>query len=240
MITACRPQGLGLPDRPQGPGLPRDRQAFERKTITACLGLLACLALAVGAGCEAKSSPPVAVSQSRLVEAPAPQPDSAASTDDQSDDSVDVQIMDYDGIIKLIESKRGKVVVMDCWSTWCQPCMKEFHNLVELHQQYGPDKLACVSLSFNYEGAKRETPEEHRDEVLDFLRKQGATFDNVIGSVPADDLYKLLQFKTASVPAVFVYDQQGQLARQFSGEVSYDDVRKQVAELLETEPATSE
>lgn len=148
--------------------------------------------------------------------------------------------MDYDAIVKLIDSKRGKVVVMDCWSTWCQPCMKEFHNLVELHQQYGPDKLACISLSFNYEGAKRETPEEHRDEVLAFLRKEGAAFDNVIASVPAEDLYKLLKFKTASVPAVFVYDQQGQLARQFSGEVSYDDVRKQVAELLETEPATSE
>lgn len=231
MITVCRPQGSGLP---------RDGQAFEQKTIPACLGLLACLALAAGVGCEAKSTPPVAVSQSRSVEAAAPQPDSATPTDDESGDSVDVQIMDYDGIIKLIESKRGKVVVMDCWSTWCQPCMKEFHNLVELHQQYGPDKLACISLSFNFEGAKRETPKEHRDEVLDFLRKQGATFDNVIASVPAEDLYKMLEFKTASVPAVFVYDQQGQLARQFSGEVSYDDVRKQVAELLETEPTTSE
>lgn len=240
MITVCRPQGPGLPDRPQGPGLPREGQAFEQKTITACLALLACLALTAGVGCEAKSSPPVAVSQSRSVEAATPQPASPTSTDDGSGDSVDVQIMDYDGIVKLIKSKRGKVVVMDCWSTWCQPCMKEFHNLVELHRQYGSDKLACVSLSFNFEGAKRETPEEHREEVLDFLRKQGATFDNVIGSVPADDLYKLLQFKTASVPAVFVYDQQGQLAKQLSGEVSYDDVRKQVAELLETEPTTSE
>lgn len=204
--------------------------------------LLACLILAGGAGCGLNSSSPPAasVSQSRPAVAPAPQTDAAASTGNESSDSVDVQIMDYDAIVKLIESKRGKVVVMDCWSTWCQPCMKEFHNLVELHQQHGPDKLACISLSFNYEGAKRETPEEHRDEVLGFLREQRAAFDNVIASVPAEDLYKLLKFKTASVPAVFVYDQQGQLARQFSGEVSYDDVRQLVAELLETKPAKPE
>lgn len=194
--------------------------------------LSACILLAgVASGCDAKRSPPSAAPpQTSTDQAAAPAADTAVPN--AAPVEVDVQIKDHEGIVKLIESKRGKVVVMDCWSTWCEPCKKEFHNLVELHQQYGPDKLACISLSFNYEGAKRETPEEHRDEVLAFLREQGATFDNVIASVPAEDLYKLLQFKTASVPAVFVYDQQGELARQLSGEVSYDDVRKVVAELL--------
>lgn len=195
--------------------------------------LSACILLAgVASGCDAKRSPPSAAPpRASTDQAAAPAADTAVP-EAAPVDAVDVQVKDHDGIVKLIESKRGKVVVMDCWSTWCEPCKKEFHNLVELHQQYGPDKLACISLSFNYEGAKRETPEEHREEVLDFLREQGATFDNVIASVPAEDLYKLLKFKTASVPAVFVYDRQGELARQFSGEVSYDDVRKVVAELL--------
>lgn len=197
---------------------------------------LACAALAsFSLGCGDNLSPRTAATAPPKPEA-SPTPDSAAQAEAAAEPNgaVDVRIKDYDAIVKLLESKRGKVVVMDCWSTWCQPCMEEFHNLVELHRQYGPEKLACISLSFNYEGAKRETPEEHRDEVLRFLREQGATFDNVIASVPADDLYKLLEFKTASVPAVFVYDQQGKLARQFSGQVSYDDVREQVAEIMET------
>ena len=42
------------------------------------------------------------------------------------------------GFKQRIAAKRGKVVVMDAWSTSCPPCMKEFHNLVELHKQYGP------------------------------------------------------------------------------------------------------
>lgn len=229
--------------RPQRPGLLRARQLSGfLPSVHMPSSIFLCLVLSGVVGCGLNSSPPQPATGSRSDSVDAPQSKSDEASPAASDvaSPVDVQIMDYDGIVKVIESKRGKVVVMDCWSTWCQPCMKEFHNLVELHHQYGPDKLACISLSFNFEGAKRETPEEHRDEVLDFLRKQGATFDNVIASVPAEDLYKLLEFKTASVPAVFVYDQQGQLARQLSGEVSYDDVRKQVAELLETEPATSE
>lgn len=197
----------------------------------------ACLAVGVSLSCDANHSPPpTATAHSK----PASNSGRQITSASQPDPAVDVQIKDYDALVKLIESKRGKVVVMDCWSTWCQPCMKEFHNLVELHRQYGPDQLACISLSFNYEGAKRETPDEHRDEVLRFLREQGAAFDNVIASVPADELYQKLEFKTASVPAVFVYDQQGKLDQQFSGEVSYDAVRKRVAELLADEAADSE
>src|SRR5579885_2331113 len=52
---------------------------------------------------------------------------------------VAVEIKDFDGIQSLIASKRGKVVVMDCWSTWCDPCVKEFPGLVALHKKYGPD-----------------------------------------------------------------------------------------------------
>lgn len=203
---------------------------------------IACAALAsISLGCGDNARPLTADTAPQRTEA-SPASDPAEQVEAAADpgDAVDVQIKDYDALVKLIESKRDKVVVMDCWSTWCQPCMQEFHNLVELHRQYGPEKLACISLSFNYEGAKRETPDEHRDEVLRFLREQGAKFDNVISSVPADDLYKLLKFKTASVPAVFVYNQQGELAQQFSGEVSYDDVRKVVADLMEGKETAEE
>src|SRR5581483_6163846 len=94
-------------------------------------------------------------------------------------DAVTVEIKDFDGIQELLASKRGKVAVMDCWSTFCEPCMKEFPGLVELQKQFGPDDVACISLSFNYDGAKNETPEEHQEQVLNFLRQQQATFDNV-------------------------------------------------------------
>ncbi|HEV3341804.1 MAG TPA: TlpA disulfide reductase family protein [Pirellulales bacterium] len=154
---------------------------------------------------------------------------------------VTAEIKDFDGIQSLIASKRGKVVVMDCWSTWCDPCVKEFPGLVALHKKYGTEDLACISLSFNYDGGKNEKPEDHTEQVLEFLRTQDAAFDNVIASVPTDELYELLGFKTASVPAIFVYDRQGNLARQFGGEeAKYAEVGKLVAELIEQPSETSD
>ncbi len=154
---------------------------------------------------------------------------------------VELTIVDYDGILQHVEQNRGKVVVMDAWSTSCPPCMKEFHNLVALHKQYGPDKLACMSLSFDYEGL--DTPQEVKPRVLKFLKSQGATFDNLMSSEESDVLYR--KFKLAAVPAVFVYDREGKLRKRFDNErakssaehFTYADVRRLVAELVESPQA---
>ncbi len=147
-----------------------------------------------------------------------------------------MSIVDYEGILEHVARNRGKVVVMDAWSTSCPPCMKEFHNLVELDKQYSPEQLACMSLSFDYEGL--DPPEEVKPRVLKFLKSQGATFDNLMSNEESDVLYR--KFKLAAVPAVFVYDREGKLRKRFDNEqaksaaehFTYADVRRLVAALV--------
>ena len=154
---------------------------------------------------------------------------------------VRLSIVSFDEIQQRIADKRGKVVVMDAWSTSCPPCLQEFHNLVELHKKYGPDQMACISLSFDFEGIGK--PEEQRGPVLKFLRQQGATFDNLLSSEESDVLYR--KFRLAAVPAVFVYDRAGQLRKRFDNEhagskaeaFTYEQVGQLVAELLKEQPA---
>ncbi len=149
---------------------------------------------------------------------------------------VSLQVLDYDQIQKLIESKRGRVVVMDAWSTSCPPCIKEFPNLVALHKKYGPDRVACISLSFDYEGIGQ--PEDVADKVRKFLVEQQATFDNILSKEESDALYR--KFKLISVPAVFVYDHHGKLVKRFHNEdakgeadaFTYEQVGALVEELL--------
>ncbi|MEX2111694.1 MAG: TlpA disulfide reductase family protein [Pirellulales bacterium] len=155
---------------------------------------------------------------------------------------IELAIVDYQGIMELIAEKRGKVVVMDAWATSCPPCMQEFHNLVDIHKQHGPDKVACISLSFDYEGIDK--PEDQAPRVLEFLQQEGATFDNLMSTEESDSLYK--KFSLAAVPAVFVYDQDGKLRKRFDNEqakskeehFTYDDVKALVAELVTAKPAS--
>jgi thiol-disulfide isomerase/thioredoxin len=155
---------------------------------------------------------------------------------------VDLQLLDWEGLQKLLASHRGKVVVLDCWSTSCVPCIEEFPNLVALQNRHSRENLACVSLSFDYEGIG--TPEEQRDRVLEFLRKQGARFDNVLSTLDSDALS--IKLEIPSIPAVFVFDRQGKLHKRFDnrnasrtgGPFNYEQV-SQVVEQLLAEPAES-
>lgn len=151
---------------------------------------------------------------------------------------VTLQIVDWDETQKLVSAHKGKVVVLDAWSTSCPPCMKEFPNLVKLHQKYGAKGLACMSLSCDYQGIKNKPPEFYRERVFNFLEKQGAAFQNLLASDPAEELYDKME--VASIPVVFVYGRDGKLVKRFDNEqakteddnFTYADITKLVEELM--------
>jgi thiol-disulfide isomerase/thioredoxin len=168
-------------------------------------------------------------------QSPAPDANSTSAvetTGEASAADVKLEILSFDDIQQRLAAKHGRVVVMDCWSTSCPPCMKDFHNLVELHKAYPAADVACVSLSFDFEGLG--TPEESQPPVLEFLKSQGATFDNFMSNEESDVLYR--KFDLNAVPAVFVYDRAGKLRERFESEGAYEKVRALVAELVK-EPA---
>jgi thiol-disulfide isomerase/thioredoxin len=167
-------------------------------------------------------------------------PTTTAAHTEPTAGEVRLSIVDFEGIQQRIAAHRGKVVVMDAWSTSCPPCLAEFHNLVELHKNQAAKDVACISLSFDFEGLGQ--PEEQQEPVLKFLRSQGATFENLLASEDSDTLYR--KFKLAAVPAVFVYDRAGNLRKRFDNEqakskaeaFTYQQVRELVAELIAEDP----
>lgn len=141
---------------------------------------------------------------------------------------VGLQFRNYDELQTLIASKKGKVVVVDVWSTNCQPCMDAFPGLVNLHKKYGPEKVACISLCADYSGLGK--PEEFAKEPLKFLKEQGATFDNLYSTEADEALYKKLGIP--SVPSILVYDAEGKLAKKWEAETPYTVVEEVVKPLV--------
>jgi thiol-disulfide isomerase/thioredoxin len=125
---------------------------------------------------------------------------------------VTVEVRSWSEVEELIADHHGKVVVVDVWSTWCFPCLQEFHHLVQLQRVYR-DRVACISVNIDYTGLEDQPPEASQEKVLTFLRQQQATFQNVISSDPDQVVLSTLQ--VSSIPAVLVYDRQGELRKQF-------------------------
>ena len=143
-------------------------------------------------------------------------PPATTTADGQPAAAVSVEIKSWKDIQALIAAQKGKVVVLDLWSTSCVPCMREFPNLVALHNKYPSDKITCISVSCDYEGLEEEPPESKKPAVIKFLESTKATCTNILLSDADVDVYELI--KLASIPAVYVYDTQGKMAKRFDND----------------------
>jgi thiol-disulfide isomerase/thioredoxin len=148
-----------------------------------------------------------------------------------------VRLVDLAGLEAEIASHAGKVVIVDCWSTSCPPCVQEFPRLVALKKTHG-ERIACISFSLDYEGI--DAPEELLPPVEAFLDKVGAGgIVNLLCTEEADAVYRKLDL--VSVPAVSVYGPDGKLVQRFDEDdaakrlkrpFTYDDVEGVVGRLL--------
>ena len=196
---------------------------------------VAALGICIGTlgGCAAKSATEPA--------APPAAPEAAGSP---PAGAVTVGLVNHAELLERLAAHRGRVVVLDCWSTSCPPCIKEFPGLVSLARDYG-EQVACLSLSFDYEGFG--TPEDALPPVQEFLSQVGAgAIENLLGREDSDTLYEKLEL--TSVPAVYVYGRDGRLLQRFDDDYAanelgrpftYADVRKLVDEALSGQPTAA-
>jgi len=139
----------------------------------------------------------------------------------------------------FVAQQKGKVVVVDVWSTSCLPCMREFPNLLKLKQKYG-DKLVCVSLNVDYAGIKTKPPSYYEPKVRKFLSRNPGDCKHFMCTVDAFDVFE--ELKVNSIPVAFVYGKDGKLAKRFDDKLlepgeedafTYEkDINPFVAELL--------
>lgn len=152
--------------------------------------------------------------------------------------SVTLREASWKDVEKLVAKHRGKVVIIDIWTTTCAGCVKKFPEFIALEKKFGSERVACISVNCDYDGIKTKPPAFYRAGVLKVLKQHNATCDNVMLNVSF--LNFLEAMKLESTPAVFVYAADGKLAKRFDNdkafkeadEFSTDDVSRLVRKLL--------
>jgi len=121
--------------------------------------------------------------------------------------------------VKLKESGKGSVVVMNFWATWCGPCVAEFPEFIKLDEKYRSKGVKIIGLS-------ADDPPDLKPKVVPFLKEQGAKFDNYVFDM--DDPQKMIDAVnkewSGALPITLVFDRQGKLAYQRYGIIDRDQL----------------
>jgi len=136
------------------------------------------------------------------------------SSDETSATQADPQVRyaTWEEINKAAKSA-GRITVVDLWSLSCEPCLKEFPGLVELHRTMG-ESVQCIAVDVDYDGRKNRPPEYYQERVSEFLGNVKASgFPVYISKTPSDDVFAIT--KLISIPAVLIYNAKGEVVKVF-------------------------
>lgn len=122
-----------------------------------------------------------------------------------------VKVVDKAGFDKAILAYKGKVVVVDCWATWCVPCRKAFPETVKMSKTYADKGVVVVSLCFD-DLVKGDAPPG----VKKFLTEQKADFENLISSIDISaDGADVFAIPDGALPHFKIYGKDGKLFKAF-------------------------
>jgi peroxiredoxin len=119
-----------------------------------------------------------------------------------------------------LSSLRGKVVLIDFWAQWCEPCKKELPQLERLAKEYAPKGVVVLTVNID----------KQRENAEKMARQLGLTVDVLLD--PAGNL--AATFDLPKMPSSFVVDKKGVVRfvhEGFEGQSDLDRIRKELDEL---------
>lgn len=129
---------------------------------------------------------------------------------------------------------RGKVVLIDFWATWCEPCKEEIPNVKRVYAAYRDKGFEIIGITLeNGRLQPNDTPEQvaeklakARKKLTDFTAENGMTWPQSFdGKGWSADIPK--QFAVSAIPAMFLLDREGKLVTtNASGEKLEAEVKR--------------
>lgn len=114
---------------------------------------------------------------------------------------------------------KGRVIVLDFWATWCQPCQAEISGFIELQKKYQAQGLAVVGISVDQAGSGI---------VKSFVQKDGINYPVVLADSKVVAAYGGIE----AIPTTFIIDRAGRIVKQHLGFTGKEEFEKEIKALL--------
>jgi peroxiredoxin len=135
---------------------------------------------------------------------------------------LEAKTLDGSKRVKTLADYKGKVVLVNVWATWCEPCKVEMPSIEKLHREFGTRGLAVVAVSVDDPGAESR--------VLDYAKELGLTFE----ILHDPEQITKTNYQITGYPETFVIARDGTIRKKVIGPADWnsDANRALVRELL--------
>jgi len=137
--------------------------------------------------------------------------------------SAKIPVVDDVWLKDKINNRNGKILFVNFWATWCEPCVEEFPDLVKIYNDNKNSNFEFLSVSVNL-------PSEIDDKVKPFIEKQNAGFPVVvIEEKRSEEIINLVNPEwDGTVPATIIFDKNGKRREFFAEAKSYEFFNKSI------------
>lgn len=134
---------------------------------------------------------------------------------------VELKLKDLFGTDQTLSQFKGRIVVLNFWATFCEPCRKEMPDLAAIQNEY-------AALGVQVIGASADEAAD-RPKVLQFIKETKVNFPIWMGATAAD----MIRFGLGeALPGTVVIDKSGRIVKVISGIVNAADLKKQVDSMI--------
>jgi thiol-disulfide isomerase/thioredoxin len=140
----------------------------------------------------------------------------------------EVTFKDLQGNNVTLASLKGKVVLVNFWATWCEPCQIEIPWMIEFQQKYGDKGFTLLGVAMDEEGKSVVDPFVKATQYDVDGSKMLMNYPIVLGSDDIADKFGGL----IGLPTTVVISRDGKIQKKYIGLAQHDALEKQIQGLL--------
>ncbi|MAO17303.1 TlpA family protein disulfide reductase [Muricauda ruestringensis] len=114
-------------------------------------------------------------------------------------------LIDLEGESINLQSKKGHVILVNVWATWCPPCVAELPGFVELYSDY-KDKVTFVFVA-----------NDEKDRVIAFLEKKEYRLPVYLQASATPK-----ELESGSIPVTYIIDKEGGIVVNKTGAANWN------------------
>ncbi len=153
---------------------------------------------------------------------------SHASNEGAGKPAPDIKLKDLDDKDVALADFKGKVVLVNFWATWCDPCRVEIPWLIDMQAKYGAKGFTVVGVAMDDEGKSVVAPFVAKERFDVNGQQLPMSYPILLGNDDASNKFGgILGFPTS-----FLISRDGKQVTRFQGLKSYDEIANAIESQL--------